>query len=77
MSFTKAPECRHKCAGYVRDFCCGEFCERLATQTAGLTPEEREFAYILVGNGWAVKEAAGEARQQLADAAIEDGYDGP
>jgi hypothetical protein len=30
----KAPECAVKCQGYSLDFCCGEFCERLAKQGA-------------------------------------------
>ena len=33
----KAPECEFKCQGYVMDFCCGEFCERLVKQKAGTT----------------------------------------
>ena len=32
-NFAKAPECQYKCQGYVQDFCCGEFCERLASGT--------------------------------------------
>lgn len=28
-TFDKAPECAFKCQGYVKDFCCGEFCEIL------------------------------------------------
>lgn len=42
-----------------------------------LSPEEREFADMLIGNGWPAAEAEAEARRALADAAEEDGYDGP
>lgn len=42
-----------------------------------LSPEEREFAARLIGNGWSKEEAEAEAVRALADAAEEDGYDGP
>ena len=38
---------------------------------------EIEFAEKLVRNGWGMDEARAEAKRALADAAEEDGYDGP
>jgi len=41
------------------------------------TEEEKAFAAMLVKNGWAEDDALKEARRALAEAAEEDGYDGP
>ena len=41
MIFPLAPECRIKCQGYPMDFCCGEFCERLASMEKHPDCEDR------------------------------------
>ncbi len=41
------------------------------------TPEEMEFSAMLQSRGWPKTEADAEAKRALADAAEEDGYDGP
>ena len=42
-----------------------------------LTAEEAELYRLLRRNGWGHEEAHAEALRALADAAEEDGYDGP
>lgn len=44
---------------------------------SALEPEERAWAEMLVSRGWSEVEAAKEVKRALADAAEEDGYDGP
>ena len=47
------------------------------TKQDALPPEEQEMAALLMRNGWPKDEAEAEAKRALADAAEEDGYDGP
>lgn len=36
----KTPECAVRCQGYTADFCCGEFCERLAVSVDNPRPDQ-------------------------------------
>jgi hypothetical protein len=56
---------------------CSDHQGKIIGQTGPLTYAELEMSAMLQERGWTKKNADEEARRALADAAEEDGYDGP